>query len=233
MKATYLYLLLFLVISIFSLNSNAQLARKTFVTSNCASGGFDYYFFEDNVVISKCFGCEAIPYIQFGTYEIKGTQVHIMMIEEWYGEGKGVLPFASSINHYETYAARWGQSTETFTVPIKWFENGIDDSCEEIETHDYERGDPHEFLRNNLYGKYPETFERLLTDNDLKNKTKKELRLMRNEIYARYGYIFGSKDLKTHFENQPGYSQFGKDVEAFLSEIEKKNVKLIQTYERR
>ncbi len=41
-----------------------------------------------------------------------------------------------------------------------------------------------------LAGKYPETYLRKLTDDDLKNKSKQELRLMRNEIFACYGYIF-------------------------------------------
>lgn len=233
MKTTYIKLSLILMIGIFSFNSNAQLAGKSYITSNCASGGFDYYFFENNIVISECFGCESEPYFQSGTYEVSGSKVHIHIKNDWYGEPKGEIVHVSSINHYEYYVARKASSKETFTVESEWFETGIDDSCEEIVTHDYETGDSHDFLRNDLVGKYPETYTRLLTDNDLKNKTKKELRLMRNEIYARYGYSFKSKDLKTYFEKQEGYYSSYSDVEAWLSDIEKKNVKLIQSYERK
>ena len=52
---------------------------------------------------------------------------------------------------------------------------------------------------------------------------------MRNEIYARHGYIFDSKDLHNHFMKKSWYCPVTKDVK--LSAIEKYNVDFIQQYE--
>lgn len=233
MKSIVFKSALLVLAGIITISSYAQLGGKSYITSNCASGGDDYYFFDDMSVLSICSGCESEPSIKTGTYEIIGSKVNIAFSYSWWGEPMGDIVHVSSINHYEYYVARKGSSNLSFTIPLEWFEIGIDDSCEEIRTHNYKTSDPHDFLRNKLIGKYPETYKRLLTDNDLKNKTKKELRLMRNEIYARYGYSFKSKDLKAYFESQEDYYPSYPDVEAWLSDIEKKNVKLIQSYERK
>jgi hypothetical protein len=209
----------------------SQFAGKLYITSNCASGGFDYYFFERKTVISVCSGCEAIPYIQYGSYEIKGDEIIVKMEEEWLGEGAGQILSASSINHYERYVAKYSIINEVFSIPLIHLKEGINEGCEEVKNHQYSVANPHNFLRNKLEGKYPETFQRLLTVEDLDGKSKQELRLMRNEIFARYGYIFSSIELNTYFNNQPGYVEFSKNVEAFLSEIEKNNVDLIKQFE--
>lgn len=43
------------------------------------------------------------------------------------------------------------------------------------------------------------------TKTDLANQTTAELRLLRNEVYARHGYIFTSKDLREYFQKQVWY----------------------------
>jgi hypothetical protein len=228
MKSIFLY---FQVFILFSLQTPAQLGGMVYITSDCASGGFDYYFFDDGNVISECSGCESTPYIQTGEYEIIDSKVYIYIHDNWYGEGQGEVVHVSSINHYEKYAARHSSSDESFHIPYSWFTDEIDDSCEEIGTHDRLFSNPHDILRRGMKGRYPVTYYRLLTDEDLKDKSKKDLRLMRNEIYARYGYIFSSSDLKAHFKKDPYYREFSKDVEAWLSDIEKANVKKIQEFE--
>lgn len=80
-------------------------------------------------------------------------------------------------------------------------------------------------------GLYPLTRLRLLQPVDIEGMTRDELRLMRNEIYARHGYIFSSRDLQEHFLAQPWYSPRSRDVEAELSEIERRNVLFIKKYE--
>ncbi len=47
--------------------------------------------------------------------------------------------------------------------------------------------------------------ESALTVKDLEGKTPRELEIMRNEIYARKGYIFRRKDLADYFGKQPWY----------------------------
>jgi len=80
-------------------------------------------------------------------------------------------------------------------------------------------------------GKYPQASERILTDSDLQGLSKPELRIMRNEIFARHGYIFKSDDLKEHFGNQNWYAPKYADVNSMLTTTEQKNIKLIQSYE--
>lgn len=80
-------------------------------------------------------------------------------------------------------------------------------------------------------GDYPQASERLLTEQDLQGLDSKQLRLMRNEIMARHGYTFKSKDLNGHFNAQPWYSALFMNVEDALTDIEKANIKLIKAHE--
>ena len=73
-----------------------------------------------------------------------------------------------------------------------------------------------------------------LTDADLSALTKDELRLARNEIFARHGYIFNDESLKNHFAKKSWYTgtvkaeDFSNDV---LNTVEKANVEKIKQYE--
>ena len=69
------------------------------------------------------------------------------------------------------------------------------------------------------------------TPKDLENKSKEQLRIMRNWIYARQGYIFKSKDLTEYFEKFPWYEPTSKNVTSEFNKIEQANVSLIQSYE--
>lgn len=80
-------------------------------------------------------------------------------------------------------------------------------------------------------GLYGFTSERLLTEDDLSNMTNNELKIMRNEIYARHGYIFKTKRMKEYFSTQPWYEGIYDDVSSMLSEIEVKNVEFIKRHE--
>jgi len=79
--------------------------------------------------------------------------------------------------------------------------------------------------------KYPQGSERILTDSDLQNISKHDLRIMRNEIFARHGYIFKSDDLKEYFKNQDWYTPKYEDVNSMLTSIEKKNIEFIKSHE--
>lgn len=58
------------------------------------------------------------------------------------------------------------------------------------------------------------------------------LRLIRNEIFARHGYIFKSEDLKKYFGSQEWYKPQFNDVNGKLTEIEQLNIRLISDYEK-
>lgn len=81
-------------------------------------------------------------------------------------------------------------------------------------------------------GMYPELSERRIKDSEIQGASKHDLRLMRNEIFARHGYIFKSPDLREYFSGYDWYKPRYDNVEDRLSEIEKYNIELIKKYER-
>ncbi|SNR37881.1 YARHG domain-containing protein [Lutibacter flavus] len=80
--------------------------------------------------------------------------------------------------------------------------------------------------------KYPQASKRLLTLNDLEDMPSEELKIMRNEIFARYGHSFSKGGaMESYFKNQSWYTSKNLDATNLLTEIEKKNIKLIKTME--
>lgn len=82
-----------------------------------------------------------------------------------------------------------------------------------------------------LPGLYPEASQRILNANDLKGLNNFDLKVMRNEIYARYGYIFKTQEMKDYFNEQNWYKGKHKNVDKFLTEIERKNIEFIKKFE--
>lgn len=79
----------------------------------------------------------------------------------------------------------------------------------------------------------PDSDTRLLTDADVSGLSPEELRIAKNEIYARHGRMFTSEDLKEYFESKSWY-QGSVPAEAFsesvFSQTEKDNITFIQKY---
>jgi hypothetical protein len=80
-------------------------------------------------------------------------------------------------------------------------------------------------------GNYPEASARSLNESELAAKSCFELKIMRNEIYARHGYIFKTADMRAYFSRQNWYRPLAADVSGQLSGAERRNVQLIQQYE--
>jgi hypothetical protein len=59
----------------------------------------------------------------------------------------------------------------------------------------------------------------------------RRLKLLRNEIYARQGYIFESPELMEYFRSMPWYKPDPNFTETLFSNIDKQNVELIKKYE--
>lgn len=89
----------------------------------------------------------------------------------------------------------------------------------------------------NYNGKYvfAESGYKLLTENDLKGKTAWELKVGRNEIYARHGRQFKEKALQDYFNScawyKPNPNYNNADDSANLNAIELKNAYFILNYE--
>lgn len=71
----------------------------------------------------------------------------------------------------------------------------------------------------------------LLTETNLSNIDSRMLELARNEIFARHGMVFKRSDLNDFFGSKRWYKP-DADYKSGLSEIENKNIKLIQKHEK-
>ena len=85
-------------------------------------------------------------------------------------------------------------------------------------------------------GRWPWTSGRLIRPGELGPLSLGELELMRNEIYARHGWIFNRPDLRNYFQSQPWYrakgdlsnaEQTNRWVEAELTPLERRNIRII------
>lgn len=77
---------------------------------------------------------------------------------------------------------------------------------------------------------FPDSDIRKLTSADLRYLSKEQLKIARNEIYARHGHIFQTKDMQAYFSKQSWYRENPYFTGA-LTNIESYNVELIKSRE--
>ncbi|HHT7189559.1 TPA: TcaA 3rd/4th domain-containing protein [Bacillus cereus] len=77
---------------------------------------------------------------------------------------------------------------------------------------------------------FPDSDIRKLTSSDLMYLSKAQLKIARNEIYARHGHIFQTKDMQAYFSKQSWYRENPYFTGA-LTNIEAYNVELIKSRE--
>lgn len=73
--------------------------------------------------------------------------------------------------------------------------------------------------------------QRYITNADLSGKTKEEVAMIRNEIYARHGYVFNTEPFKSYFESRAWYIPNENFNDSMFSEIEKTNKDFLVEYE--
>jgi hypothetical protein len=78
---------------------------------------------------------------------------------------------------------------------------------------------------------YLTPMDRMLQEAELHGKSKAELRVMRNEIYAHHGRTFQAPDLQNYFSQRPWYRQNPSYSDSLLTDVDKANVKIIQDFE--
>ena len=82
---------------------------------------------------------------------------------------------------------------------------------------------------------FPESDGRYLSEEEVRVMEADKLRLGRNEIFARHGYIFNDEELSQYFNNTSWYNgtvpsdQF--DMDELLNDFEKRNIELIESVE--
>jgi len=77
-------------------------------------------------------------------------------------------------------------------------------------------------------GIFPQASDRYLSNSDVYALSQWDLKIMRNEIFARHGYIFQTDEMRDYFSNKSWYNPRFYDVNNMLSKIEKENVALIK-----
>lgn len=91
-------------------------------------------------------------------------------------------------------------------------------------------------LQNSEDYVFPNSNTQLLTEADLQGKTAEQLRIGRNEIYARHGRKFNDEALQNYFNSKSWYSgtvEANAFDEGVLNEFEKKNADFISSHENR
>lgn len=109
-----------------------------------------------------------------------------------------------------------------------------EDNDDEEEVVEEETEEPTEVEETSEYI-LPNSDKQYLTEEDLEGLTAEELRIARNEIFARHGRIFASEDLNEYFNSKDWYTPMIEaedfDDEAMLNEYEKVNATFIREYE--
>ncbi len=106
-------------------------------------------------------------------------------------------------------------------------EDSTDKDSENINTSDEEAAEPEESQEGYLFP----SDSRYITEADLVGKSKDEVAMIRNEIYARHGYIFNTEPFKSYFESREWYVPNENFNESIFSEIEMANKNFLVKYE--
>lgn len=72
-----------------------------------------------------------------------------------------------------------------------------------------------------------------ITEDFLSSLTQKEVAYVRNEIYARHGYVFNNQEYADYFSQKDWYSPNESFNDSMLNDIEKENRDIIVAYEKR
>ncbi|WP_144554939.1 YARHG domain-containing protein [Bacillus sp. X1(2014)] len=115
---------------------------------------------------------------------------------------------------------------------IKTTEQSKDKDVENIDQTSHDQPSTEQGSSNPSSTEYilPASDKGVMSEEDIANLSKGQLRLARNEIYARHGYVFKSEDLQTYFSSKSWYHP-DQSFDGSLNEIEKENVNFIQARE--
>lgn len=148
-----------------------------------------------------------------------------------YGEFAGVQQITRALGEYES---------DIFCVDGKYidlYEEETQDSPELMadDASQNVMGSEEENLWVKGQGEYifPDSDIRLLTEDEVSALSPEQLRIAKNELYARHGRMFTSEDLQQYFGSKSWYSgtipadQFSESV---FNQTEKDNIALLQWY---
>jgi len=119
------------------------------------------------------------------------------------------------------YTDKNGKSHKSLKIDNPWSSS--------VDGREFEIGRRKKMTFENSYpGKYKTASFKKLEVSKIEKMSTKKLMLMKNEIYAQYGYIF-MEDAKmdTYFKKQSWYQAQHENVDEFLTKIEFYNIRLI------
>lgn len=188
-------------------------------------------FFDEIIELNPSFALEkskaskAVGIYVKGVQEIKPVEAGLLhRIQESVGFtntdlAKAPEPAVNNPQTTPTTSVQSDTSTGTTSTP-----NPTQVPASSIRSEEYE-------TNTSVVGQYPQGSSRILTPVELQVLDPSELRIMRNEIFARHGYIFKDAQLRAHFTAQPWYDPRLANVDHLLSPTERQNIVLIKKYE--
>jgi hypothetical protein len=147
--------------------------------------------------------------------------------------GKAIIPFAIGITFF-MFIALCGNRFLLTVVEEKELkaETSKKGTVEEPKDEAPSMTDQKEIIETSGEGYAEVLSERKLVDSDLDGKTKKDLEILRNSIYAKYGYKFKREDLLNYFSQFSWYNPITRDMSEVynsMSDVEKYNIDFIKS----
>lgn len=122
-------------------------------------------------------------------------------------KGEGNLNFAVSSNDIKSFLGKLPKQSQMLGTDIQ--QSGSNDS---------------EYI-------LPDSNKRRLLESDIELLSLEELKLARNEIFARHGYVFSTPEIKAYFEKKSWYKENPNYYDGDLNEIERYNINFIKKHE--
>lgn len=228
-------------ISIFSKSKKVKIQDlefpKEFVITELGNAGdeIEYYLYHDNKLLIRDLYSDND--YKSGSWILKNDTIFMKLYVHFGKRGLGEQNIPEGM---ETVESSHEYGYNDYANFIEFIEQNEKIGVNELKNKHLYRIDSLKFASdfitdvNNfkLDGEFTQASMKLLDSVDLAKLSTKQLRIMRNEIFARYGYIFNSQDLREYFSPQKWYMPKNESVDLYLTEIEKKNIELIKRFEK-
>ncbi|WP_282014836.1 YARHG domain-containing protein [Marinifilum flexuosum] len=180
----------------------------------------EYFFLPDSTVIKKEYISDYDNFTMIGTWKCNQGIVEMEFLDFYGGECVGIqVPsqVGCTTMDCDKYKSIHKQISENEIIDLNNLPEDGGYVIDSLKIKDFESFNWITF----------QTTTKVFNETELFKLTKKELRIKRNQIFARYGYIFNSKDLMEYFSNKDWYNPRYIDVQHFLINIDKENIDLI------
>ncbi len=209
-------------------SQNIKEGNSFLITETPPSGPENYYKFCKDGTVWINYGLDGKGH---GKWQIINDTIYFSDLLLHYKIGIGEYKLAGDHAWYEHYIG------QTKMEMIEEF-NSLDDlkNTDWFEVKEIACIDQNKNYYNSLARIFPGNYGiasfKLLNENDLIAYDSYTLRLIRNEIFARYGYRFKSNELQQYFDSQSWYKPSYGSYDSLLTEIEKANIKLLLKLEK-